>query len=882
MTEDELRDLSLYNISVILIERVKEKGVLTPGLIKEIVSGQLGNPVVEKSERKYEKAVTNLLIDVDYFYDLNKEDFDVEEGISLNDPGKHIPWDLPTSWYYWDKHRDFIISEYKKKDPDNWGEIVKSLDDETDDILSSIESPLRAKFDSHGLVIGYVQSGKTANFTALIAKAMDCGYQLIIILAGMHNTLRVQTQARLDRELLGYDDLNTGKPNIASHMDKKRLPRRATTTQYTDSFDEKVADGEFHSRVTKLDELIVPQDRYNKVTAVVKKNVQVLRKLNSWIEACPKKTRRSIPLLVIDDEADQASVDANYLINRKKNRDLQENATKTNQQITTLLSKFDRSAYIGYTATPFANCFIDPSYENLYPKNLIHFLPKPEAYFGAQEIFDNEKLKDAYVITKDIESKDDFFDTLARDSIPESLEGALYTFFVSMAVRVLRGESEEPMSMLVHITHTKAGMVEVHNAIERRLKALRGSLGKKTSSALKTKEKLKSQWLSLKKSGALINSKTGSDKRSFFNFEKIYKVICEDLSKIELRQVHSGSEDELDYAKDPSLRVIAVGGNKLSRGLTLEGLLTTFFLRSTNNADTLMQMGRFFGYRRDYHDLMRVYCTEQISTDFEYLIALESDLRSEVSRYRDEGLTPLDFAPAVRTHTRMRPSGRMGNARVFRKNLGASIIQTKYFKLRDIDFLEQNNEIVENFVSRLVEENNGKPGKPLNSKSPGKVFYGIDIQTLIVFLGEYRLAREDFSAQDVITYMEKRKFRKCNIGIADLKKGKKTNFGDAGSFHLVERSRKSTEYSGGFFNIGVLTEQRHLIMDLEAPGSDPTENRKLPLLVLYRIDGDSKAKSQSSRLDLFEGLGCKTDISCFGIVMPRGHGEEKDVWGQDL
>ena len=880
MTEEELRDLSLYRISVILIERSRKEQVLTPALIKNIVADQVGNSAVEEGDEKFKSQVTKLLIDVDFYYEIKKNSFEVDHGISLTNPDGHVPWELPDSWYYWEKHRDFIITEYKKKDPDNWGEIIRSLDDETDGILSSIENPMRREFNSHGLIIGYVQSGKTANFTALIAKAMDCGYQLIIVLAGMHNTLRVQTQSRLDREILGYDDLNTGKSNIASKIYKRRLPTRVTTTQYTDNFDEKVADGEFHSRVSKLKELIDPANKYNKVSAVVKKNVKVLQKLNSWIASCPAEIRDEIPLLVIDDEADQASVDANYVANRKKNRNLRENVTKTNAEITTLLKMFKKSAYIGYTATPFANCFIDPSYENLYPKNLIHFLPKPDTYFGAREIFDNDVLRDAYIVTDDVESKSRFFETIVKDELPESLTASLYTFLVSIAVRVLRDEAEEPMSMLVHITHEKAGMTEVYNAVERRMNALSRSLGKKTAAALETKAKLKTQWKKIKESGIQINRETNSGDREFFTFEKVYKTISHEIDSIELKQVHSGSDDELDYIKFPSLRAIAVGGNKLSRGLTLEGLLTTFFLRSTSNADTLMQMGRFFGYRGDYHDLMRVYCTEAIAEDFEYLVALEDDLRSEVSRYRDEGLTPLDFAPAVRAHTRMKPSGKMGNARRFRKSLGASVVQTKYFNLKDRIFLERNNKVVESFVDQLVSIS--KPEKSPNPKSPGKVFYGVDSDKLISFLNDYELVSDDFVAGDVVEYIKDRNFKKCNVGIADLQGGKKKIFGTAGKFAVVERSRKTKDSPGGFANIGVLTEERHLNMDLKDAGNDPIEGRKVPLLVLYRIDADSKDNGRKGRMDLFKGIRAKIDISGYGIVMPKPRREEKDVWGQEI
>jgi len=278
---------------------------------------------------------------------------------------------------------------------------------------------------------------------------------------------------------------------------------------------------------------------------------------------------------------------------------------------------------------------------------------------------------------------------------------------------------------------------------------------------------------------------------------------------------------------------------------------------------------------------MRVYCTERISTEFEYLIALESDLRSEVSRYKDEGLTPLDFAPTVRAHSRMRPSGKMGNATRFRNNLGSTIIQTKYFKLKDKKFIEINNGIVKGLVNQLVTDNKGKPEKPLNKKCPGKVFYNVNVNTVISFLREYKLAINDFSADDVIRYIDKKGFKKINVGIADLMSSDNIEFGNAGSFALVKRSRKTTEYDDGFFNIGTLAEQRHLEMDIKN-SEEGVKTRKIPLLVLYRIDSNSKATTGEGRLDLFKGINNKIDISCYGIVMPKSHDEDNDVWGQEF
>lgn len=882
----EIRDNIWFQFAVSAIEKEKEKGtVLTKTVIEDTVKKLQNLPMIEENSEEIAMEVIKELFEK-YDYDLRKNSIEVDQGLNLSDPGIHKEWSPPAEGFYWPVHRDFIMESYKKKDPKSWDKTIKSIEDESLAILEKMESPFREEFDSKGLVIGYVQSGKTANFTALISRAMDAGYKLIVVLGGMHNTLRIQTQNRLDKELLGYDDYESGELNVEGIYRKKnarsRRPQRVTKTVYYDAFDETISDGEFDRRVEKLKEVLDVEAKYNKVIAVIKKNVAVLRKFNTWVESCPKKILDNTPILIIDDEADQASVDANYVRNKKKGKKLRENVTQTNNQILELLTMFKKKAYVGYTATPYANCFIDPHYGNLYPRNFIHFLPKPEQYFGAERIFGDETLKQCYVVSKEVGTKQEALEELQKDTLPESLTRAIYNFMVAFAIRILRGEESKPMSMLIHIDHRKQTQKDTFKLVKQQLKSIYSTLPHNSAVSRNLKERLKAEHRYIKEKGRIINDTAGIS-RKFFTFDEVLQILQDRIQDIEMKQVHSDSEDELDYARNPDMKVIAVGGNKLSRGLTLEGLTTTYFLRNTQLADTLMQMGRFFGYRGGYNDLMKIFCHKRILENFAYLIDLEADLRSEVERYIDEGKTPANFAPSVRAHVRMKPSGKMGNANRFRHAFGSSIVQTKYFPLENTELLHKNNDALEEFVTTMVEAK-GQPSKAINGASSGRFFANVSIGIVADFFKNFNVEDFDLRKSDLLNYFKQNGYTKINVGIADLagKDAKRKPLGNAGYFALINRSRKKTRRHEGFYNIGVLTDPRDLRMDLEMGAEDAIETRKIPLMVLYRINKESQASSEN-RQSLFAGMeDQKIDVSGFGVVLPKSKKEEFDVWGQDF
>jgi hypothetical protein len=879
--EDNIIYRQLYTL---LDSMVVSDNVINKLLIKEHIEEFAKFDIFKISLSSEEKLhIYDSLIDK-FEYEINKNSIEVTQGITLSDPKRHNPWTPEKGGFYWGIHKTFISNIYKKKDPDHWKEIIKSIDGETDSLLSLIEDPNREEFDSKGLVIGYVQSGKTANFTALISKAMDAGYKMIVVLAGMHNSLRQQTQARLDKELFGYDDYHNQSDNILNsymhdgELNRDRRPKRVTKTAYIDASDEAISDGEFNQQIEKLSDLLNHRDKYNKVVAVIKKNVTVLKKINAWIERCPKEIRDRTPILIIDDEADQASIDGNYLKNVRQGKNIEDNVTETNNQILIMLDSFIKSSFIGYTATPLANCFIHPDFKGLYPHNFIHFLPKPPSYFGAEKIFGSDEIKKCYTVTENIETKQIAGNQINLGELPESLNRAIYNFLISFGVRLLRGEINKPMAMLVHIDHLVLTQKTTYELINQRLDVINSVINQNTEQSRSLILELEEEYnFNKEKSEVLCHKENIS--RNMFTFPDVLEQIKLYFNKIEVKQVHSRSEDELNYVKQPDLKVIAIGGNKLSRGLTLEGLMTTYFLRNTDLADTLMQMGRFFGYRGGYSDLMKIFCHEKILDNFTYLIDVENDLRDEVSRYKIEGKTPVDFAPTVRAHISMKPTGKMGNSQRFKHTYGSSSVQTTYFDLQNINILKYNYDLMTQFVNQLNEDY--KLDDPKFKKTSGKVFYNVKLEDILSFLNNFKVVENDLSIKDIINYLTDKGLNLINVGVPSLSgNSKKTSFGNIGDFSLVNRSRLDKTFKNGTYNIKALTAPLDWFMDLDN-GVEDDFKRDSPLLLLYRIDKNSKNERNSKvRLDLFEGIENKTDVAGIAIKFPSPNSDEYDVIGQ--
>jgi hypothetical protein len=548
-----------------------------------------------------------------------------------------------SDWYYWPTLRRFLLDEK------GWSiSVVRSLDSVTDFILGQLAPPYTDDFDIRGLVVGYVQSGKTANYTALIAKAADVGYRLIIVLSGIDNGLRRQTQLRLKRELVGYADRRPGSVP---------LPPRG---KWWHEFTREDINGDFRPGFANYAALQGSQP----VLLVIKKNSAVLRRLLNWLHDAPDEVRYTIPLLVIDDEADQASVDIRGAYQQDGDtppNGENEDPSAINGLIRRLLQEFHRSAYVAYTATPFANiliphdAFMDGYQNDLYPKDFIIDLPKPPGYFGAEELFGiSDSHRDSEVtgmnVIRDIPDED--LEDLDQNRLPVSLDRALKDFVLAGATRAHRGHGNRPATMLVHISRLIFEQRILTEMIEQHFKVLRDEWRYQRDQGIR--EGLRQQWET-----EFRPQISESHDELDTSFEDIEPHIGPFFESVRIRTINSDTGHVLDYETEPDLKAIVVGGNRLSRGLTLEGLLVSYFARQSIMYDTLMQMGRWFGFREGYEDLTRIYTTRELANWFSNLAFVEHQFREDLQIYERLGMTPLQVGMRIWVHPSMQVTSRL-------------------------------------------------------------------------------------------------------------------------------------------------------------------------------------------------------------------------------
>lgn len=365
---------------------------------------------------------------------------------------------------YWNAYKTYL-----EKDKYFSRNVVNNIDNVVDDITDLLGDPsVNKTFQRRGLVIGDVQSGKTANFIGLMCKACDVGYKLIVVLAGTSNVLRSQTQSRVDEGLIGMDSdkilLSRELSRIGVSLYSEDVSRPVSVTSLSSDFNKRYA----NTLGLQLNQTNVP------IVFVVKKNVSVLDNLNAWIRSLNQINENGLidsSLLLIDDEADYASINTN-----KEDKD----PTKTNEKITELLAMFTKTSYVGFTATPYANIFIDPKTtedmctDPLFPKDYIYCLDAPTNYIGARNLFGEEK-SDCIKTIEDEPDDEEDIDTNSIhyilplkhkkeadfDDVPSSLKRAILEFFIGNTVRDLRGDTKSHRSMLINISR----FVMVHEKI---------------------------------------------------------------------------------------------------------------------------------------------------------------------------------------------------------------------------------------------------------------------------------------------------------------------------------------------------------------------------------------------------------------------------------
>ncbi len=557
-------------------------------------------------------------------------------------------------------------------------ESIATLNRSSTAVIERLSNPTReGKRPTKGLVVGYVQSGKTANFTGVVAKAIDEGYRLVIVLTGTIEMLRAQTQRRLDMELIGYENILAGRdpddPSAAAMLDYQQ------EDDWPDKFVHHGSDLTAHGvvRITRLTThgsdfrshpAGIPIIDFKKISighplnhfinlshnnaniAVVKKNGVILDKLLTELARLSREVRGDLPVLIIDDESDQAGVNTNDLKSKSKSVDDEsdQSPTKINGQIRRIIKLFSRAQYVGYTATPYANVFIDLEEEDeLYPSDFVLSLNPPPDYMGIQEFHDVGKEWDGVEPTFSNSNELAHVRPITADpdvnpaGRTEELLGALDSWVLAGAIKKYREANSDLKfphhTMLVHESVSRI----VHEETAKEIKQIWGTAQFNSESGHSRLRKLfEKDFLPVmhaRADGAPIPP----------NFESLKLFVGEALAEMEADSGapvlivnsdpdYANAQKRLDFRAHP-VWLILVGGAKLSRGFTIEGLTVTYFRRKTNLGDTLMQAGRWFGFRPGYQDLVRLYLLRTHDVDlyqyFEGLLLDEEAFREQLEEY---------------------------------------------------------------------------------------------------------------------------------------------------------------------------------------------------------------------------------------------------------
>jgi hypothetical protein len=686
---------------------------------------------------------------------------------------------LPTrraaiEWSYWNRYRTYLSQE---SFPDD---VLARLESSTDRVLGLMGDPNReGSWDRRGLVVGLVQSGKTAHYVGVINKAVDSGYKVIVVLTGFTESLRIQTQDRLEKGVLGYSQRPDPRDSRRVIAVPCGVALISPIRQRMDSVTTRKDD--FKTGIAKNFAIHVGG---NSIVFVIKKNVSVLKNLLQWVtnfgnekDAEGNSYVSGIPLLVIDDESDVGSIDTKKgAVDALGDVNDEHDPTKINKQIRKLISLFEQSSYVGYTATPFANVLIHDQKktgvdkedglligEDLFPRSFIVSLPTPSNHVGPAMIFgstlDNEESLDGLPVIREVsdtqlgEDKSDYWMPsshrkthvpfyLGQERIPDSLRKAMLSFILVIAARRLRGDDDKHNSMLVHVTRFTDVQHEVYEQIERELQDVVHRLRDKTANG-KLLEELRFHWEGDEKSFHETTIVLNQRPEAIFqnpvhSWAEIHGELLEAVSSIEVRKINGTARDVLDYDENHSgLNVIAIGGDKLARGLTLEGLSVSYFLRCSKMYDTLMQMGRWFGYRPGYLDLCRLYTTEELSGWFSHIADATDELRDEFKLMADSGCTPKEFGLKVRSHPTMMVTSavKMRDGKPLQISFQGTMAQTIDFS-RTEKSVTGNWAAAETIVNRAEQDFGISPSSP---RSNAAMWSGVPGELVANFLEGYRV-----------------------------------------------------------------------------------------------------------------------------------------------
>ena len=809
-------------------------------------------------------------------------------------------------WYFkeqkenrlrWEIYRDFLrFNEKYSYDG------INSIDRTTDTIMELLEKPNRkGSWDVRGLVVGGVQAGKTSNFIGLTNKAFDAGYQCVIVLSGLHNNLRKQTQERIDQGCLGYDSRSfeiRGKTLLPIYNIQRD---KGIKLEDIDTFTTADPKGDYNAAKAKSRN-IIPE---NKIIFVIKKHKKVLEDViklflnskKSHTQGCKYITEGSdkfkiisdtansfpfikdYPVLIIDDEVDNGSVDTgDQTYDNEDDPNENYNPKTINDRIRKLLNIFEKKSYVGYTATPFANIFIHEKGfttqcgKDLFPKDFIIDLPIPDNHTGLEKIFPEDAVESGEVDDEELtangfcelinDSSDDPNDMDCNSGwlpprhdkhyvpkmsdknlrIPPSLRNALLSFIITCVIRNLRLEDLEHKTMLIHVTRFKYVQAEIKNLIQIEMEEIRKIFINKKEESFEILKEMKKIYLE-----EFNINKIKYEDLQYPDWEDIAKpenllpVVTDIFFNIKCLNGDTKEENDLNYddykvREKKGICAIAIGGDKLSRGLTLKGLTISYFLRSARTPmyDTLMQMGRWFGYRKEYEDLCRIYTTSNIIKYFFHISKATSELRAlfRLMSIKKPPATPMDFGLRVKDHEVMAITNRykMRRAKTITTSFVGAAPDYRKFSLKD-DSIKYNEELFKDFLNDLEKKTKIDPttmGKLLNNSYRWRDISPIKIISLLQKFKHFP-SEKGYDAKIVAEFIEKMhrngELKKFTVTLFGQGVGEEKNLFGKYKIRFNKRTTRNCDFISNV-NLSVLTRE-----DSEAADLTKNEFKQLELFV---------------------------------------------------
>lgn len=759
---------------------------------------------------------------------------------------------------------------------------------ESNKVVGFLADPNVKNLKRKGLVVGYVQSGKTANFSAVITKAVDEGYRFIIVLAGMYNNLRRQTQERLDNDVLSAcDECKSVKALTDVTGDISWKPIQWGFKNKNDVF-----------------------------FAVVKKNSRRLENLLHKLEVANQKgLLDNVPVLIIDDESDQATP------NTAKE---DEEYSGINRLLRRIWDQVSTGSYVAYTATPFANVLMNPNdeerytehvksnnsdnpegedierYPGLYPSDFIYALEQPKGYIGAARIFGTPfwasenadgTLDDGLDIDAVRPISEDDAKVLRPPTAKEAKEGAVYApkmvssledavlwFMIATALRRRRAQKKQHSSMLIHFSQRVETHFEAYEIIKDYISELQENYGQsEINDAMQSlyerevarmqavrPEAVYPEWAELKPA--------------------VYETICETKCIVD----NGSSEERLEYSADSPATYVVVGGNTLARGLTLEGLISSYYIRTSKTYDTLLQMGRWFGFRPMYEDLIRLWTTGGIQSYYRHLAGVEEEIREEIRRM---GSTPKTVGVKIRTHPgvlQVTAPNKMRHAKVHNLDYSGKVHQLTRFEEKNDVILNHNIQVFESLINAISDSQEALRGKNNGSY----LFTGVPVETVLAYLKDFEIhpSHNKTVVGKMVEWIDRYVDQDWNVVIYSGTRKNMIQHNFAGLDICMANRSAEINSEPGVTELKSLAVAGSAVIDLKIladagilEDSDKFKNVKKnewlalryengnsPLLIIYVVNPQSPSEGKPNRRD----LDAAAPIVLHAVVLPQVAGSE--------